>query len=160
TADKTDNTDLFLRGSCRPMSTYIRIALLFAVCLGLLVLATVSFPVRSDAKRAPAQQTALSQKKQRLQSYVPGQVLVRYRSEPMARSKGTSMRIAALDGTLLPVDMERPRAADLLPGLRLARVAPEDTMKTIEALRQHPAVLTAEPNYIMRADVTPNDPRF
>src|ERR1041385_4309751 len=143
------------------MSTYIRTALLFAVCLGLLVLASVSFTVKSDAKRAlAAQQTARSQKKQRVQSYVPGQVLVRYRSEPMARSKGTSMRIAALDGTLLPVDMERPRAADLLPGLRLARVAPEDTMKTIEALRQHPDVVTAEPHYIMRADITPNDPRF
>ncbi|HZI49727.1 MAG TPA: S8 family peptidase, partial [Pyrinomonadaceae bacterium] len=143
------------------MSTYVRIALLFAVCLGLLVLASVSFTVSSDAKRTPApQQTALSQKKQRLQSYVPGQVLVRYRSEPIAHSKGASMRIAALDGTLLPVNVERPRAADLLPGLRLARVAPEDTLKTIEAMRQNPEVLTAEPNYIVRADVTPNDPRF
>src|ERR1044071_6068752 len=143
------------------MSTYIRTALLFAVCLGLLVLASVSFTVNSDAKRAPAPQvTALSQKKQRLQSYVPGQVLVRYRSEPIAHSKGASMRIAALDGTLMPVDVERPRAADLLPGLRLARVAPEDTLKTIEAMRQNPEGLTAEPNYIVRADVTPNDPRF
>jgi subtilisin family serine protease len=139
------------------MSTYIRITLLCAVCLGLLVLASVSFTPRSDAK--PAQVTG-SQKRQRLPAYVPGQVLVRYRSEPIAHSKGTSMRIAALDGTLLPVDMERRHASDLLPGLRLARVAPEDTLKTIEALRQNPDVLSAEPNYILKADITPNDPRF
>ena len=143
------------------MSTYIRVALLFAVCLGLLVFASVSFTVSSDAQRSPVPQvTALSQKKQRLQAYVPGQVLVRYRSEPIAHSKGESMRIAALDGTLLAVNMERPHGADLLPGLRLARVASEDTLKTIEALRQNPEVLTAEPNYILRADLTPNDPRF
>ena len=81
------------------MSTYIRIALMFALCLGLLVLAAVSFTPRSDAKRAPAPQVTTSQKRQRLPSYVPGEVLVRYRSEPIARGKGTSMRIAALDGT-------------------------------------------------------------
>src|SRR6185503_16315560 len=80
--------------------------------------------------------------------------------EPIAHSKGTSMRIAALDGRLLPVNVERTHASDLLPGLRLARVAPEDTLKTIEALRQNPDVLDAEPNYILKADVTPNDPRF
>jgi len=142
------------------MSTYIRTALILAVCLGLLVLASVSFTVRSDAKHAPTQQVTPSQKKQRLPSYVPGEVLVRYRSEPIAHSKSTSMRIAALDGTLLSLSVERPRAADLLPGLRLARVAPEDTLKTIAALRQNPEVLSAEPNYILRADINPNDPRF
>ena len=142
------------------MSTYIRTALICAVCLGLLVLASVSFTPRSDAKHAPTQQATPSQKKQRLPSYVPGEVLVRYRTEPIAHSKSTSMRIAALDGTLLSLNVERPRAADLLPGLRLARVAPDDTMKTIAALRQNPEVLSAEPNYILRADINPNDPRF
>jgi subtilisin family serine protease len=143
------------------MSTYIRIALMFAVCLGLLVLASVSFTVNSDAKHAPApQQVTTSQKRQRLPSFVPGEVLVRYRSEPIARSKGASMRIAALDGTLVPVDVQRTHASDLLPGLRLARVAPEDTLKAVAALRQNPEVLFAEPNYILKADITPNDPRF
>ena len=141
------------------MSTYIRIAIVFAVCLGLLVLAAVGFTIKSDAKRPPAPQVA-SQKRQREQMFVPGEVLVRYRSEPIAKSKGASMRIAALDGTLVPVDMQRPHASDLLPGLRLAKVAPEDTLKAIAALRENPEVQYAEPNYILKADATPNDPRF
>jgi subtilisin family serine protease len=140
------------------MSTYIRIMLVGAVCLGLLVLASVSFTVRSDAKRQTTSQATTSQKRQRPQMFVPGEVLVRYRSESMAHNKGASMRITATDGRLLSLDVHRPHAADLLPGLRLARVAPEDTLKTVEALRQQPDVLDAEPNYIMKADVTPNDP--
>lgn len=142
------------------MSTYIRMALLFAVCLGLLVLASVSFTVNSDAKRVATQQVTGSRKRQRLPAFVPGDVLVRYRSEPIAHSKGASMRIAALDGTLVPMDVQRPSASDFLPGLRLARVAPEDTLKAIDALRQNPEVLSAEPNYILRADATPNDTHF
>jgi subtilisin family serine protease len=143
------------------MSTYIRTGFVFAVYLGLLVLAAVSLTPRSDAKHAPVpQQVTSSQKKQRLPSYVPGEVLVRYRSEPIAHSKGTSMRMAALDGTLLSVDVQRTHGSDLLPGLRLARVAPEDTLKAVAAFRQNPEVLYAEPNYILKADLTPNDPRF
>src|SRR6185503_17620566 len=142
-----------------PMSTHIRIIVVSAVCLGLLVLAGVSFPVSSDAKRQ-APQEINSQKRQRQQNFVPGEVLVRYRNESMARNKGAGMHIAALDGRVLPVDVERTHGSDLLPGLRLARVAPEDTLSAVEAFRQQPDVLYAEPNYIMKADATPNDPSF
>jgi subtilisin family serine protease len=140
------------------MSTYIRIILISCLCLGLLVLASVRFPVSSDAKRQ-APQASGSQKRQRQQMFVPGEVLVRYRNESFARSKGASMRIAAIDGRLLSLDVHRPRSADYLPGLRLARVAPEDTLKAVETLRQQPDVVDAEPNYILKADVTPNDPQ-
>ncbi|HSE19982.1 MAG TPA: S8 family serine peptidase [Pyrinomonadaceae bacterium] len=139
------------------MSTYIRFLLIGAVCLGLLVLASVSFTVRTDAQRQTSQ---TSKKRQRQQAFVPGEVIVRYRSESMARSKGAQMRIAALDGRVLPVDIQRTPGADLLPGLRLAHVAPEDTLNAVAAFRQHPDVLDAEPNYILRADITPNDPHF
>ena len=141
------------------MSTYIRIILVSAVCLGLLVLASVRFPVSSDAKRQ-APQEINSQKRQRQQMFVPGEVLVQYRSESMARNKGAGMRIAALDGRILPVDVERTHGSDLLPGLRLAHVAPEETLNAVQAFRQQPDVLYAEPNYILKADVTPNDPKF
>src|SRR6185369_10746374 len=117
------------------MSTYIRFVLIGAVCLGLLVLASVSFPVRSGAQ---PQTTQTSQKRQRQQAFVPGEVLVRYRTESMARSKGAQMRIAALDGKVLPVEVQHTRAADLLPGLRLARVAPEDTLDAVQAFRLQP----------------------
>src|SRR6185295_16119613 len=120
------------------MSTYIRIILISAVCLALLVVASVSFPVRSGAQR---QATTTPQKRQRQQMFVPGEILVRYRNEPMAKSKGASMRIAAHDGRLFSVDLKRTPGSDLLPGLRLARVAPEETLDAVAALRQQPDVL-------------------
>jgi len=141
------------------MSTHIRIILGSAVCLALLVVASVSFPIRSGAQRQ-ATQTTTPRKRQRQQMFVPGEVLVRYRTESMAKSKGASMRIAAHDGRLFALDLKRTPGSDLLPGLRLARVAPEETLDAVNALRQQPDVLDAEPNYILKADVTPNDPRF
>ena len=49
----------------------------------------------------------------------------------------------------------------MLPGARIARVAPERTLEAVEALRRQPDVLYAEPNYILRAATTnPNDTRF
>jgi len=139
------------------MFTHIRIILGSAVCVALLVLASVSFPVRSGAQ---LQTEATSQKRQRQQMFRPGEILVRYRNEPMAKSKGAQMRIAAHDGRLFSVDLKRTPGSDLLPGLRLAHVAPEETLDAIAALRQQPDVLEAEPNYILKADFTPNDPRF
>ena len=141
------------------MSTHIRILLVSAVCLALLVVASVSFPMRSGAQPQTAQ-TTIPQKRQRQQMFVPGEVLVRYRSEPMAKSKGASMRITAHDGRLFSLNLKRTPGSDLLPGLRLARVAPEETMAAVAALRQQPDVVDAEPNYILKADVNPNDPRF
>jgi len=141
------------------MSTHIRIILGSTVCLALLVVASVSFPIRSGAQRQTAQ-TTTPQKRQRQQMYKPGEVLVRYRTESMAKSKGASMRIAAHDGRLFSLNLKRTPGSDLLPGLRLARVAPEETLDAVTALRQQPDVLDAEPNYILKADVTPNDPRF
>ena len=136
-----------------------RILLSFLVCLVLLIVAAVTFPVNSGATPQPAQ-TVKTQTKRQRPAFVPGEVLVRYRSESHARSKGASMRIAALDGTLVQVALQRLDGEDLVEGLRLGRVAPEDTLKTVAALRQQPDVLYAEPNYILHADATPNDPSF
>src|ERR1044072_2613729 len=143
------------------LSTHIRILLVSVVCLALLIVAAVSFPMRSGAQRQETQnaQTA-PRKRQRQQMFVPGEVLVRYRTEPMAKSKGASMRIAAHDGRLFSINLTRTPGSDLLPGLRLARVAPEETLDAVAALRQQPDVLDAAPNYILQADVNPNDPRF
>jgi subtilisin family serine protease len=141
------------------MSIHLRIILGFFVCLGLLVVASVRFPVSSGAKPQPAQGSQ-ARTKGRRPAFVPGEVLVRYHNESQARSKGASMRIAALDGTLVPIDLQRFEGSDLVEGLRLARVAPEDTLKTVAALRRQPDVLYAEPNYILHAAATPNDPHF
>jgi len=138
------------------MSIHFRIVL---VCLGLVVLAWVSFPVGSVAKHQTTQETTV-QGKLRRQPFVAGEVLVRYRSESLARNKGASMRIAAVDGTLLPINIQRFEGSNLIEGLRVVRVAPEDTLKAVASLRQQPDVLYAEPNYILHADRTPNDPSF
>jgi hypothetical protein len=141
------------------MSTQFRFILVFAVCVALLVFVAVKFPLPSGAKPQPAQ-AASAQKQQRRPTFVPGEVLVRYRSESLARSKGASVRMAALDGTVVRVNIERLAGDELVSGLRLARVAAEDTLKTVAAMRQQPDVLYAEPNYILKADRTANDPFF
>ncbi|MEK6280495.1 MAG: S8 family peptidase [Acidobacteriota bacterium] len=49
---------------------------------------------------------------------------------------------------------------EIIPGLRLARVAPTETLRAIEALRKRADVIYAEPNYIRRKTNAPNDPRY
>jgi subtilisin family serine protease len=60
----------------------------------------------------------------------------------------------------VPIRIERFEGADTVPGLRLAYMAPEQTLDAIEALNKQADVLYAEPNYLLHPDLTPNDPRF
>jgi subtilisin family serine protease len=93
--------------------------------------------------------------------FVPGEVLVRYRNEFLAKSRSGASRITALNGDLLPIDVQRFDGSDLVEGIRLVHVAPEDTLPAVAALNLQSDVLYAEPNYILRADVTnPNDTYF
>ena len=48
----------------------------------------------------------------------------------------------------------------MVPGLRLAHVAPEDTTSAIAALRLRSDVLYAEPDFVLSSSAIPNDPRF
>jgi len=91
---------------------------------------------------------------------VPGEVLVRYRNEPTAKSKTGKVLVAARDGRQLAAQVEHFDGSDLVPGLRIARVAAADTLAAVAALRNQPDVLYAEPNYIMHASVVPNDTHF
>jgi subtilisin family serine protease len=136
----------------------LRIALTVCLCLGLIVLALAEFPSSSNARHRANQPS--TQGKRVRPRFVPGEVLVRYRSESIAQNRTGRNVLAARTGELLQVDIERRRGADLLPGLRLVHVAPENTLKAVAALRSQPDVLVAEPNYIMRAAATPNDPFF
>ena len=68
--------------------------------------------------------------------------------------------VAAPTGELVTAEVERFDGADLVPGLRLVRVAPEQTLEAVAAFRRQPDVLYAEPNYILHADAVPNDPFF
>lgn len=130
-----------------------------AVALGLFLIAILIFPSASRAKLEPSQVTK-SSKKGRRPSFRPGEVLVRYKSEPLAVHRTGAQRITARDGQLLSMKVEDVGVSDLVPGLRLVRVTEGETLKAVAALRAQPDVLYAEPNYIMRATVSPNDTHF
>ena len=83
--------------------------------------------------------------------FVPGEVLVRFRSgvSPAARNAA----LAGANATFV--------AETMLPGLVLARLKPGQSVAgAVQAFEQRSDVLYAQPNWIYRASVTPNDPRF
>ncbi|MGH7540413.1 MAG: S8 family serine peptidase [Gemmatimonadota bacterium] len=83
--------------------------------------------------------------------FVPGEVLVRFRA-------GVSG--SARDAALGTVNARFARET-LLPGLVLARLEPGRSVPgAVAALSRRSDVLYAEPNLILRATATPNDPRF
>ncbi len=136
-------------------SGFPRIALV--ILFALFVFAAVVVPPSSRAGRenvAPVRKA-----KSKKFDFVPGDVLVRYKTEGVAKRAGRTSSLM-VNGQALPITIERFDGADIVEGLRLARVAPDDTMKAIDALRRQPDVLYAEPNYILRADATPNDTFF
>lgn len=93
---------------------------------------------------------------------VPGEILVRFRSESVA-AKDRSRRELIVDavGPRISIQLESlSEGAEIVFGLRLARVAPKDTAAAIEALRARADVLYAEPNFMRYTAGVPNDPRY
>ena len=82
--------------------------------------------------------------------FVPGEVLVRFRSDASPISVQAAL------------SAQEARAVDQVPALGVQRLkVPEGReLAVISALRQNPLVEYAEPNYIIRAVLTPNDPYF
>lgn len=128
----------------------------------LLIAGVFSFPTHTRAKlQEPQQATTRTTKKARQQRFVPGEIIVRYRSESMAKGRTGALRVTAQDGQLRSIRVDDFEGSKLVPGLRIARVTDGgDTLSAVAALRLQPDVLYAEPNYILHADVTPNDPHF
>jgi subtilisin family serine protease len=127
--------------------------------LALFIVTILTFPSGSRANQEPVQETKPVKKGRRPQ-FVPGEIIVRYRSESLAVHRTGQARITARDSRLMDIKVENFEGSRLVPGLRVARVSGVDTLKAVAALREQPDVLYAEPNYIMRADVNPNDPHF
>ena len=128
--------------------------------LGPLVWAFILLPPASRARFVVPQTPTIAEQKRSRPEFVPGDVLVRYKSEGIARRQQRTPTELKVEDRIIPIQVERFEGSDLVVGLRLARVAPEDTMRAIAALKGQPQVLYAEPNYIRHADVTPNDPCF
>ena len=115
----------------------VRFALV-SISLGLAVLALLTLPPQSGARISPPQVS--KSKKQQRPKFVLGDVLVRYRSESMAKSKsGKSSLLATSEGRLVSARVEHFDGSDLVSGLRIARVAPEATLDAVAALRKQPA---------------------
>src|SRR5215813_1059283 len=133
----------------------MRTALFFLACLCLITLALMGVPSGSHAQRS----SSISGKSM-ARRFKPGEVLVRYRSESMAQSRTGPTVVAAPEGELVPAQIEKFEGSQIVNGLRLVRVPAEQTLKAVGALRQQSDVLYAEPNYILKADATPNDAFF
>ena len=91
--------------------------------------------------------------------FIPGEVLVRFRSESHAKSL-KQVDALQIEGRGIPLKIEEVEASHLLAGLRLARVNPADTLAAVEALAARPDVLYAEPNYAREPFAAPNDPLY
>src|SRR5436305_13921107 len=98
-----------------------RILLSFSICLALLIVAS-SFPISSGANPTPPAppQVFKAQTKHGRPAFVPGEILVRYRNESTAKSKSASLRVAAIDGSSVQLDLQRFEGSDLIEGRRLA----------------------------------------
>jgi uncharacterized repeat protein (TIGR01451 family) len=156
--------------SRRNWKPFLRISVIFSFVLGLISLSILQAHIShatTSFVSAPASNAAQTNPlKGRDAGSVPGTVVVRFRSDsPAARAtkKGGSYAESAVDdeGRQLSIQVERlDRGPEVVEGLRLLHVAPEDTAQAIKMLRARPDVLYAEPNYIRRSLKLPNDPRF
>jgi Tol biopolymer transport system component/subtilisin family serine protease len=130
------------------------------------LLAFIAFlPIAQRAERGPQSprqilQTPNERIKRRSPNAVPGEILVRFKADSKGKRLGTQMLIEKT-GRQIPMSIKAVSPAfEIVEGLRVAKVNPADTSTAIETLRSRPDVMYAEPNFIRRALVAPNDPRY
>lgn len=142
----------------RNFSTIGAVTLLLALVLISLVVYLA--PKAKAQNEAPA--SAQKSHPDKGAEFVAGELLVRFRPGTAgARNKSrTSMSIASSAGRNLRVEVNHFGGSDLVDGLMLARVAPDDTLAALRALRARADVVYAEPNYIRHADLVPNDTHY
>ncbi|HZI92655.1 MAG TPA: S8 family serine peptidase, partial [Patescibacteria group bacterium] len=83
-------------------------------------------------------------------AYVPGELLIKF--NPAARAIDHASARAQLNASLVRTFRTGAEHWRLGPG--------QSVEKAIESMQRNPHVQYAEPNYILTADVTPNDPRY
>src|SRR5207244_7443326 len=116
----------------------------------------------NQASINPLAQPPTSDKRRRPE-FVPGEALVRFKKDQAFdgqrqlavpsndasvqayQGSGSSGSAASTEQVL--VDVERFEGSDLVDGLRIARMAPADTIRAVAALKARHDVLYAEPNY-------------
>src|SRR6266853_4510169 len=149
-------------------ATRISTKTIFALLLLAMLAAAVWLTPQSQATRSlssPASDNA----KRRRPDFVPGEALVRFKKNSAfegkavlnaARKDSPPLASQTQDVEPIAVQIDRFAGSDLIDGLRIARMSEADTLRAVAALNARDDVLYAEPNYIVRTDATPNDPRF
>jgi subtilisin family serine protease len=136
------------------------IAMGASVLLGLIISALIISPPISRARINAPKPPADFARKQAALTYVPGRILVRYRSDVIARRQQSAQTALKIEGRSVAIQIEHFMGSDVIDGLRLVHVAPEETLPAIAELSARSEVLYAEPDYILHTAATPNDPRF
>ena len=129
----------------------VRGAIFFGV-FTLTATALAAPPVSSSSNTAVAQPSFKSSGYAPPHRHVPDEILVRFRESTSTFSRSlTHSRI----GTRVV------REFRVAKGLQRAKLPPGMTVsQALQAFSNHPDVLYAEPNYLVHAFATPNDPRF
>ncbi|HKP73526.1 MAG TPA: S8 family serine peptidase, partial [Pyrinomonadaceae bacterium] len=162
-------TSLFVREFVRLCRAHRSLSLLaLSLLLSAALLPRVSEGSRGASQEETPNAPAPTQRKSNGGDVVPGEILVRFRADasvvkgvnasPAAQASRVTLRAAA--GHEIEASVERFDRAELVEGLRLARVQPEETIEAIAAFRARPDVVYAEPNYRRYAAAAPNDTRY
>ena len=148
--------------SLLPQTSRYRWLLLLIVLLSIVAVFPISQRAQRQSQPLNRQFLGVQQERTRKKHLhaLPGEILVRFRPQSKDKGAGSKLLIEKA-GQEIPVTLKRVSPAfELVEGLRVAQVNPADTSKAIEALRARPDVMYAEPNYIRKASVVPNDPRY
>ena len=145
-----------------PLFSYVsqyRWLLLLTILLAVLAVLPIGQRAeRQDQRQRPS--TPLEQKRKKQLNAVPGEILVRFRPGSKGRQLGRQVVVEKTGRQISMAIKAVSPALEIVEGLRVAQVNPDDTSNAIEALRARPDVVYAEPNFIRKATATPNDPRY
>jgi Tol biopolymer transport system component/subtilisin family serine protease len=148
----------FLLSNTSPYRWFLLVAIL------LLLVAAIPSSQRAERQSKEPQHhpvvTPFVQTKKESPNAVPGEILVRFRPESKRKRLGLQMMVEKT-GRQIPLSIKPVSPSfEIVEGLRVAQVNPADTSNAIAALRAQSDVVYAEPNFIRKTFVTPNDPRY
>lgn len=131
----------------------VRLAALVAAALLLAPLGAQEIPMAVAEGQQPARAAALLGALENDRSYIPGEMLVRFK--PGSAPGGQAAALQALRADIGPGD-----AAWIGDVLHLKNVDLGDPELAASALRRQPEVEYAQPNYLRRLQSIPNDPEY
>ena len=138
-----------------------RYSVISALLLALFTVLPITQRAERQSQRTQAPPPQVPRERKKVDDHaVPGEILVRFRPESKGKRLGRQV-VVEKTGRQIPMMIAALNPAfEIVEGLRVARVSPADTGNAIDALRTRPDVVYAEPNFIRKALVAPNDPRY